>query len=140
MNSVAPTNPRPPIALVVDDEPFIRMDAADIISSEGYSIVEARTADEAFAYLEAHPSPQLLFTDIETPGKLNGILLAQQVGRRWPHICVIVSSGATRPKASDLPETATFIAKPFSAQLVIDTIREFCAALHRSDRGEPATE
>ncbi|MBP2460486.1 CheY-like chemotaxis protein [Rhizobium sp. PvP014] len=36
-----------PIALVVDDEPLVLMDTADIISEEGYAVVEARTADEA---------------------------------------------------------------------------------------------
>ena len=43
-----------PIALVVDDEPLIRMDTADFISEAGYYVVEADTADEAFAFLEKY--------------------------------------------------------------------------------------
>jgi len=41
-----------PIALVVDDEPLIRMDACDIISDAGYRVIEATTADQAFEYLQ----------------------------------------------------------------------------------------
>lgn len=83
-----------PIALVVDDEPLVLMDAADMIANEGYAIVEATTVDEAFHFLTEHPSLQLLFTDVQTPGNLDGFALARLVGERWPHICVIVASGA----------------------------------------------
>jgi CheY-like chemotaxis protein len=56
-----------PIAVVVDDEPFILIDTGDIISDAGYSIVEATTADEAYGFLNEHSSVQLLFTDVQTP-------------------------------------------------------------------------
>jgi CheY-like chemotaxis protein len=37
----------PPVALIVDDEPLIRMDTADMVSDESLDVIEARTADEA---------------------------------------------------------------------------------------------
>jgi CheY-like chemotaxis protein len=40
-----------PIALVVDDEPLIRMDTADIVTDAGYEVIEAETALEAITYL-----------------------------------------------------------------------------------------
>jgi hypothetical protein len=42
---------REPIALVVDDEPLILMDHVDMISEEGYAIVEATTAEQAYHFL-----------------------------------------------------------------------------------------
>ncbi|WP_105416711.1 response regulator [Neorhizobium sp. T25_27] len=117
-----------PIALVVDDEPLILMDTADMIADEGYAIVEARTADEAFEFLTRYSSLQLLFTDVQTPGHLDGFDLARKVADRWPHICVIVASGAAKPKPGDIPENATFISKPFSARLVHDVLRERCVS------------
>ncbi|MGV1848023.1 MULTISPECIES: response regulator [unclassified Rhizobium] len=119
---------REPIALVVDDEPLILMDTADMISDEGYAVVEARTADQAFEFLQKHSSLQLLFTDVQMPGDLDGFQLAMLVAERWPHICVIVASGAARPGPNDIPENARFIAEPFSADLVHQVLRDHCEA------------
>jgi CheY-like chemotaxis protein len=115
-----------PIALVVDDEPLILMDTADMISDEGYAVVEATTADQAYEFLRKHSSLQLLITDVQMPGELDGFELARVVAERWPHICVIVASGAASPGPDDLPDSARFIAKPFSAKLVHEVIRDHC--------------
>lgn len=114
-----------PIAVVVDDEPLIRMDAADIISEAGFRVLEAADAEEAFGHLENHPSLRLLFTDIQMP-EIDGLTLARHVKARWPHISVIVTSGALRPGVGELPEDARFIAKPFTPQLVLETIEAVC--------------
>lgn len=116
-----------PIALVVDDEPLILMDTSDMIADEGYAVVEASTADEAYEFLDRHSSLQLLFTDVQMPGELDGFGLARKVQARWPHICVIVASGMAKPRPGDLPSNAHFVSKPVSAQLVHDMIREHCA-------------
>ncbi len=115
-----------PVALVADDEPLILMDTADIVADEGYHVLEARTVDEAYAFLKEHSSLKLLFTDVQTPGKLDGLELAKEVGMKWPDICVIAASGAVRPEKGSLPDNARFIAKPITAELVRDTLKEFC--------------
>ncbi len=111
-----------PIALVVDDEPLILMDTAEMISDEGYSVVEARSADEAYEFLDRHSSLQLLFTDVQMPGNLDGFDLARVVADRWPHIRIIIASGAAVPQQGDVPGNATFISKPLSAQLVHEVL------------------
>lgn len=118
-----------PIALVVDDEPLIRMDTGDILCDAGFHVVEARTADEAFAFLERHPSLRLVFTDVQMPGDLDGFQLARLVAERWPHVSVIVASGAVRPGPGDLPDQAEFINKPFTPQLVLETVQRTMGAL-----------
>jgi CheY-like chemotaxis protein len=112
-----------PIALVVDDEPLIRMDTADLMSDAGYHVVEAATADEAFAFLEKYSSLELLFTDVQTGGDLDGFMLAKKVAERWPNIEVVVTSGARMPKEGDLPGNASFIQKPFSAETVLEALK-----------------
>jgi CheY-like chemotaxis protein len=62
-----------PVALVVDDEPLIRMDTTDMVVDEGYHVLEARTADEAFAFLKQHSSLKLIVTDVQMPGDMDGI-------------------------------------------------------------------
>ena len=112
-----------PIALVVDDEPLILMDMADLIADEGFTVVEATTADQAYGFLCRHPSVQLLFTDVQVPGELNGFDLARIVAERWPHIRVIIASGAAAPGPGDMPEKATFIRKPVRAEIVRQVLR-----------------
>jgi CheY-like chemotaxis protein len=93
-----------PIALVVDDEPLIRMDTADIISRAGYHVVEASSADEALEFLIKHSSLHLLFTDVQTGGELDGLELARMVADRWPAIEVVVASGFRLPREGELPQ------------------------------------
>lgn len=101
-----------PIALVV--EPLILMDTADLISDLGYAVVEAKTADEAFEFLDRHSSLELLFTDVQMPGELDGFGLARVVAERWPHIRVVIASGAAFPGPNALSGNVKFIRKPFT--------------------------
>lgn len=115
-----------PIAVVVDDEPLILMGTTDIIADAGYSIVEATTAEQAYEFLKQHSSVELLFTDVQTPGTIDGFELARNVARRWPDICVVVASGAAVPAMGDLPRNAEFISKPFSPETVLEVLRDKC--------------
>lgn len=114
-----------PFALVADDDPMIRMDACQILEDAGFRCHEAGTGDEAVDLLEqAAENVTLLFTDVEMPGGMNGFQLASVVAERWPGIEIVVASGRMKPGPGDMPEKATFIGKPFSAQLVHDHLRE----------------
>ncbi|UVC10468.1 response regulator [Rhizobium sp. TH2] len=115
-----------PIALVVDDEPIIRMDTADMVAEEGFEVIKARTLEDAFKFLTDCPSLKLVVTDIETPGSMTGCQLAWEVANRWPHICVVVASGAGRPVDGELPPSTIFIAKPISQDVVHEAIEEYC--------------
>jgi DNA-binding NtrC family response regulator len=114
-----------PYALVVDDDALVLINSCDILEEAGFRFYEAGSGDEAKAVLEARgDSITLLFTDVEMPGKTNGFALAHHVAERWPEIEIIVASGRVKPEAGDMPEKATFISKPFSAQVVHDHLRE----------------
>ena len=47
--------------LVVDDEPFIRMDMAEILRVAGFHVEEASNSDEALAKLNggSYPAPRI---------------------------------------------------------------------------------
>jgi len=118
--------------LVVEDEIFIRMVAVDSLEDRGYSILEAADAEEAIALLETNSAISLLFTDINMPGDTDGLGLAAEVARRWPHIEIIVTSGAVNMVDDDIPDSGRFLPKPYTAENLERLIQE--QLTHASER------
>ena len=113
-----------PHALVVDDDALILMEATDILEDAGFEVLEAMNVAQALQVLDKnHDRVQLLFTDVHMPGDADGFALARHVSEHWPHIAVVVASGQAEPGHDDLPDGATFIAKPFSAEIVRHHVR-----------------
>src|SRR5664279_4525045 len=65
--------------LVVEDEMMLRMRAVDMVEDAGFTAVEAVNADDALAILESRSDIELLFTDIQMPGSMDGLKLAYAV-------------------------------------------------------------
>jgi sigma-B regulation protein RsbU (phosphoserine phosphatase) len=65
------------VVLVVEDEPLVRMLAADIIREASYETIEAANADSAIAIPEARRDIRIVFTDIDMPGSMDGLKLAR---------------------------------------------------------------
>ena len=72
--------------LVVEDEMMLRMRAVDMVEDAGFAAVEAINADDALAILQSRSDIELLFTDIQMPGSMDGLKLAFAVHERWPAI------------------------------------------------------
>jgi len=113
-----------PVVLVVEDEVLLRMDAAEVIQSAGFDVLEARSADEAISILEQRNDIRLIFTDINMPGSMDGVKLAHFVKNRWPPIKIIATSGHAKIDANELPEGSLFMPKPYAGAEVADTIHE----------------
>jgi CheY-like chemotaxis protein len=114
----------PAVVLVVEDEMMLRMRAVDMVEDAGYTSVEAVDADGAVAILESRSDIVLLFTDIQMPGSMDGLGLAQAVHERWPPIRIILVSGQLRPAKLDIPADSRFFAKPFEAGDMIAEMRD----------------
>jgi CheY-like chemotaxis protein len=67
------------VVLAVEDEPIVRMSMSDFLDDAGYKVFEAVNADEAIALLQARSDVQVVVTDIEMPGSMNGLELARVV-------------------------------------------------------------
>jgi DNA-binding response OmpR family regulator len=113
-----------PKVLVVEDEYLIRLTLTEALAEEGFEVIEAATGDEALALLCENDGIALLLTDIQLPGELNGLDLAQAVRHRSPAMPIIYMTG--RPDS--LPcgirgERDVFIAKPYLPSEVCATVR-----------------
>jgi two-component system, response regulator PdtaR len=112
-----------PVVLIVEDDPFLRMLAVDVVEEAGFVALEAGGADEALAILESRPGISLLFTDVEMPGSMDGLKLAHAVHDRWPPIKILVVSGKARLQPCDLPSNSCLVAKPYQAAKMLKELR-----------------
>lgn len=78
--------------LVVEDEPIIRFAVADTLRDAGYQVFEAANGDEAFHTLETGLLVDLVVTDINMPGTLDGLMLTAHIKTRTPTLPVFVVS------------------------------------------------
>lgn len=101
------------VVLVVEDNPIIRMGAIDLVLAAGYEAIEAHDADEAIRILESRSDIDLVFTDVQMPGTMDGIKLSHYIRKRWPPVKLILASGNAILEESMLPEGTGFFAKPY---------------------------
>ena len=110
------------VVLVVEDGALIRMAAVDVVESAGYESLEAEDADAAIRILEARDDIDLVFTDVQMPGTMDGIKLAHYIRNRWPPVKLIVASGKAILEESSLPTGSRFFSKPYSDHAITDAM------------------
>ena len=113
------------VILIVEDEVLINSITSDDLQSEGYEVVSAYDADEAIEILEHRDDIDLVFTDIDMPGSMDGLMLAAAVRDRWPPIHIIITSGKAHPKSNEMPRDSQYIPKPWLVREVLEVIRGF---------------
>jgi len=114
--------------LVVEDEMVLRLRAVDIVEDAGFTAVEAVSADEALAILESRSDISLLFSDIQMPGSMDGLMLAHAVHERWPAIKIILVSGQVKLSDADRPADSRFFGKPLVVKQMVTELQEMIGA------------
>lgn len=114
-----------PVVLIVEDELFIRMQAASMFEDAGFDTIEASNADDAIAILEGSKDIRIVFTDVEMPGSMDGLKLARAIRNRWPPIELILTSGRRHIDAGDLPARGQFVPKPYDFDRLVAVARYF---------------
>jgi len=114
----------PGVVLLVDDEDAVRNSTADMLSDLDYAVIEATSAAEALALIEAGQHFDLLLTDHLMPG-MSGTELARRVRARWPSRPVLVISGFAEEEGihPDLPR----LTKPFRQTELVQILEEITA-------------
>src|SRR6202171_3415732 len=110
--------------LVVEDEMLLRMRAVDMVEDAGFTPIEAINADDALAILESRSDIELLFTDIQMPGSMDGLKLAHAVHERWPLIKIILVSGQLTLTEADKPADSRFYGKPLDVKHMIAELQD----------------
>jgi two-component system cell cycle sensor histidine kinase/response regulator CckA len=113
--------------LVADDEAQVRSLARDILRGAGYRVLEAEDGEQALRVAEDHQGTiHVLLTDIMMPG-INGKELASRFIVVRPDAKAIFMSGRVAEVIGDagvlIPADA-FLAKPFTAERLLNKVRE----------------
>ena len=111
------------VILIVEDEAILRLHAVELLNDAGFATLEAGEAEEALDVLDRHPDVSVLFTDINMPGRFDGLELARRVHARRPDIKLILTSGRPAPAAKDIPDEGRFIAKPYDLNHIAQLVR-----------------
>ncbi|HKS84047.1 MAG TPA: response regulator [Pseudolabrys sp.] len=115
----------PVSVLVVEDEVMISNLVADCLTASGFSVHEVTTADAALRYIKSGADIDVLFTDINLPGSMNGIELAKRARELRPEMPIVYASGRYKfSEISPLVPRSLFMSKPYDPE-------DVCALLTR---------
>jgi CheY-like chemotaxis protein len=110
--------------LVVEDEGDFREVLVEVLHEEGYSTLEAPSADDAVDLLVTS-SVRLIVTDINLPGRLSGIDLVIKARDICPDIPVIFISGRLGTLAdayTAVHDPMAFLLKPFPIAALLERV------------------
>jgi two-component system KDP operon response regulator KdpE len=119
--------------LIVDDEPQIRRVLRTTLTSQGYTVLEARTGDEALEQIRSE-RPDLILLDVNMPG-ISGLETCREIraSSDIPIIMLTVRS-TEKDKVQALDAGADdYVTKPFSSEELMARIR---AGLRRAAPAE----
>ncbi len=113
--------------LLVEDELVVRRLVAEILESNGYTVLQAGDGPSALELLRRHTGPlDLLVTDVVMPG-MSGPDVAGAVAAMRPGAQVLYISGYTDSSVGQhgvLEPGIAFLQKPFAADVLTRKVRE----------------
>src|SRR5262245_37651910 len=122
--------------LLVEDEDNLRAVAADSLRVNHYTVLEARSSDEALRLVASTPRPiDLVLTDVVMPG-LIGPELAERLRRIRPGLRVLYMSGypgdGTIGREDTFVDLKPLLVKPFSVGELMMAVRSALDAVRPS--------
>ncbi|CAN5622565.1 hypothetical protein BH10ACI3_BH10ACI3_09710 [soil metagenome] len=113
--------------LLVEDEEAVRNLVREILTTNGYRVLEADSGEAALSICEGYFEPiHLLLSDVIMPG-ISGPVMKEQLIKLLPDIKVLFMSGYTDDSVAGkriLESGAAFIEKPFTPDALSRKIRE----------------
>ncbi|UPG88302.1 response regulator [Luteibacter aegosomaticola] len=116
---IGKTEPRK-VLLVEDDEVLLDV-TAEVLRGGGWTVTAVTSATGATAALnEASFHVVMTDIDLESPGQ--GLVLAEDVHRRWPRTGIVVATGLRSEVVPALPEGALLLTKPYQRRQLLTVL------------------
>ncbi|HWW28167.1 MAG TPA: response regulator [Caulobacter sp.] len=118
-----------PTVLVVEDDVLIRLGIADHLRHCGYQVIEAENGQEAVSLLAGGAPADLVFTDMQMPGAVDGFGVVRWLREHRPELPVLIASGhaLALELADQLCDVRSAFAKPYSEVQVAAAIADLVA-------------
>src|SRR5947209_2251157 len=104
-----------PAALIVEDQPFVGMVASDILKESGFMTFHAYDAEAAAQLLDEHPEIEVMVTEVQLPGEVNGLELCRRVSKQRPDVQLVVTASRPELDDNDVPSGARVLRKPYAS-------------------------
>jgi CheY-like chemotaxis protein len=124
------------VVLVVEDEAKLRKVAVKMLKRLGLHTLQAGTAKDALELLADTPV-DVLFTDIELPGGMNGTDLAEAAHDLDPNIKVLFTTGYAREAVLHdrwLEENVPWLLKPYSHHELGSKLKALLVSVDKAPR------
>jgi signal transduction histidine kinase/ActR/RegA family two-component response regulator len=117
--------------LLVEDDEAVAALVGDMLRDLGYEVVHVQSAASALELLAGGRSIDFVFSDMVMPGRMNGMELAREIGRKWPQIPVLLTTGFSEAAESASRAGLSLLMKPYR-------IEALAAALSTARAGRAA--
>ncbi|MEA3067823.1 MAG: hypothetical protein QOK41_1230 [Sphingomonadales bacterium] len=107
--------PSRPAALIVEDQPFVGLVASDILRESGFETFHAYDAQGAVELLVEHPEIEVLLTEAQLPGDVDGLELCRRVSLQRPDVQLVVTAAGRDLLPADMPNGARVLRKPYAS-------------------------
>lgn len=120
--------------LIVDDDKIVLESCRRILEAEGIAVLTAGNAEKAESVIQGEGPFDVIMTDIKMPGR-DGFELIRSIRRAYPEMAVLMMTGYLIPetirKGTEIGADV-LIAKPFTPEELLASIREAVAAVRHS--------
>jgi CheY-like chemotaxis protein len=112
------SNTEPIRVLLVEDEYLISEWVAESLAEQGFAVCTATNGMDALKYLASVPV-DILFTDINLAGSMDGTMLARRARELLPDLPVVYASGRVNILEPQVRVPgSTFVPKPYVPSLI----------------------
>lgn len=125
-NRIGTGNGRIRRVLVVEDEALICVETADTLERQGFEVHLALSGEDALRRLRDGLRIDILFTDINLAGPMDGGTLARLARDLNPALIVAYTSGTVEEVAQPV-SGSTFVAKPYNPDHIGYLLHEMAA-------------
>jgi DNA-binding NtrC family response regulator len=122
-----PRQAAPAVILLVEDTEDLRSSVAEYFRIVGFDVIATENAGAALAALDSGMHVDLVFSDINMPGAMDGMGLARWLSVNRPLLPIILTSGEPAPELERSAPQYRFVRKPYSLDALEHDIRELVA-------------
>jgi two-component system, response regulator PdtaR len=120
-----------PSVLLVEDEILISEMIADSLVDCGFSVHAVASGEEALRYLSSGSAVDILFTDINLAGEMDGSMLAQRARMLRPDLPIVFASGRWNvlEQLRAVPHSIV-LPKPYSPLHAVSVVQRLMSTVH----------